>query len=196
MKTINYKIIGNVKFYAIFSVISFCPFLLDSKDKMDIFSVSPEMRKAKEILLILKKGNYAALEKYADPKKGIFVSPYIGCHSGLKLLRKDLKTTDRKKVWGSYDGTGDPILLTMDEYFKRFVYAVDYLEKTDEIFINRIRGNAVSSMEDVFPESTFIEFYYKGSNDPFIGWRSLILVLKKRGKVIYLIGIINDEWEI
>lgn len=95
--------------------------------------------------MILKKRNYTALEKNTDPQNGIFVSPYIGCHSGLRLLRKDLKTRDRKKrIWGSYDGTGDPILLTIDDYFKRFVYAADYLEKTDEFFIDRIRGDAVS----------------------------------------------------
>ena len=40
-------------------------------------------------------------------------------------------------VWGDFDGTGDPIKMTLNNYMQRFVYDVDFV-KPEKRSVNEI----------------------------------------------------------
>jgi hypothetical protein len=114
-----------------------------------------------------------------------------------KLLAEARKTKQGKILWGEYDGTGDPIQLTLNEYLKRFVYDADYLNP-EKIKLNELitGGNTSSNISAVYPGCDFIESYFSGFDKKYEGmdWRSLRLVYKMHEGRYYLIGIVHDEW--
>lgn len=85
----------------------------------------------RQILVFLKEGNYSELIKYFS-NEGVIFSPYgfIDTVKCKKLTPTDFIESVNKKwvlTWGSYDGTGEPIKLTIPAYLKKFVYNADYL---------------------------------------------------------------------
>lgn len=69
------------------------------------------------------------------------LSPYayvdVDCDMVLsKDQVKDGLSDNHKYQWGFYDGSGEPIELTIEEYFDQFVYDYDFM-KTESVKINR-----------------------------------------------------------
>lgn len=101
-------------------------------------------------------------------------------------------------LWGAYDGTGEPILLTTMEYFKKFVYDKDFANAS-QISYNALlgSGNTLENQFQVYSDSIIVEYYLPG--DPKyegIDWSSLRLVFNNYGNDWYLIGVIHNEWTI
>ncbi len=161
---------------------------------------------SKEILTLVKEKDYYSLAKYIHPLHGIRFSPYayVDTVNDQRFSRSKFKTAVKRRDydiynWGSYDGTGDPILLTAKKYFKRFVYDADFLnaEKTS---LNQklVSGNTISNLEEIYPGCVFTESYFSGFDEKYSGmdWRSLRLVYKLYNGKYYLVGIRHDEWTI
>jgi hypothetical protein len=158
---------------------------------------------SREILSLLKHGDYYAISKYVHPEEGIRFSPYAYIDTASDLTFKPYKLRDALKRrdfdiynWGSYDGTGDPILLTAKNYFKRFVYDADFLNAEKTSLNKRIAsGNTISNLEEVYLGCVFTESYFSGFDEKYSGmdWRALRLVYKIHEGKYYLVGIIHDE---
>lgn len=149
----------------------------------------------------IKKTDFAELEKYAHPQKGLRFSPYgyidtntarIVSKSRISELTKDTK----KYVWGYFDGSGDVISMTFDEYYDKFIYDKDFAS-APQTSVNQFlgRGNTLNNISDVYPGSSFVEFYFPGSEKyDGMDWKSLRLVYQKIDDKWFIVAIVHDEW--
>jgi hypothetical protein len=159
----------------------------------------------KEILTAIKNKDYEKFASFIHPVEGVRFSPYgyIMPEGDAKLGNKEfldkIKQKSLKINWGSYDGTGDLIQLTIQDYFKKFVYNVDYLN-AEKISINKKigTGNSLNNIAEVYKNSDFIESHFMGFDKTLGGmdWQSLRLVFKRYNDEYYLVGIIHDQWTI
>ena len=97
------------------------------------------------------------------------------------------------------DGRGDPIKLTIPQYFQRYVYDKDYTQAT-EIGIDRIitGGNALENLAEAYPGCRFVDFAFP-SADPVndgLDWSSLKLVFQPGEFRWLLVGVVHGEWTI
>lgn len=157
---------------------------------------------ASEILTSLKAKDYKAFAAYFHPTEGVLFSPYafIDIKTSINLSKADfLKLIEEHKPvnWGSYDGSGEPILLTAQQYLEKFVYNADYLQ-AEKTAYNQIigKGNSLNNLNEIFPEQPFIEYYFSGFDKKYAGmdWTSLRLVFKLHQGNYYLIAVIHDQW--
>jgi len=156
-----------------------------------------------EILSFLKSNNNLGLVRYFS-EDGVFFSPYgfIDTTKSKKLNAQDFLTAIEKNwilTWGSYDGTGDPIRLTVAAYLKKFVYNADYANAEAVGYDEVIKqGNSLNNLMAIFPGAPFIDYHFSGFDPKNSGmdWTSLRLVFKKENNDYFLIAIIHDQWTI
>ncbi|MEP6795877.1 MAG: hypothetical protein ABJB16_16235 [Saprospiraceae bacterium] len=158
----------------------------------------------KQVLTAIKNKDYTTLASYIHPVSGIRFSPYAYIDTVRDITLKSEKFPEEVSkhdvlIWGNYDGSGDTIRLSIDNYFKKFVYDHDFLnaEKTS---LNKItgKGNSTNNLEEVYSGCVFTESYFSGFDKKFEGmdWESLRLVYKKYGARYFLVGIVHDQWTI
>lgn len=159
-----------------------------------------------DILSNIKSKNYSALTDYIHPGMGVRFSPYAFVDTvhdvvlnSAKFSEELNKSPQKKILWGEYDGTGDPISLTFNEYMEKFVYPVDFL-KPENFKVNEFigSGNTINNLKDVYKECDFTESHFSGFEKKFDGmdWRSLRLVFKMDDGKYYLVGVVSDQWTI
>ncbi|MBB2146303.1 hypothetical protein GM921_12450 [Pedobacter sp. LMG 31464] len=157
----------------------------------------------RQILIFLKENNFKELSKYFS-NEGVRFSPYgfIDTAKSKKLTPEDFLESIHKKwllTWGSLDGTGDPIKLTVPAYLKKFAYNADYLNAEavgyDEIMK---QGNSLNNLKTIYPNHHFIDYYFSGFDQKNQGmdWTSLRLVFEKEDGQYFLVAIIHDQWTI
>jgi uncharacterized protein YgiM (DUF1202 family) len=166
---------------------------------------TPEIaERAKAIVSALEDKDLPALAALVHPTKGLRFSPYayVRLDQDVLLTAAEIAALPGSQDvlrWGRYDGTGDPIDLTVDEYWDRFVYDVDFA-KPDVVGYNEAigRGNTIDNHAEAYPEAFMVEHYLSGFDPQFEGldWRGLRLVLEKVDDTWYLVGLIHDEWTI
>jgi hypothetical protein len=164
------------------------------------------LRLTNSILVALKNKNYPAFANYIHPVSGIRFSPYgyVDTLHHLKFSRQQFIAQARKDnqemiVWGEFDGTGDPIRMTLNNYMQRFVYDVDFI-KPEKRSVNQFigEGNSLNNLLSVYTNCDFTESYFSGFEKKYEGmdWKSLRLVFKERNGRFLLVGIVHDEWTI
>jgi len=156
------------------------------------------------ILRLLKNRNYAGLTQSIDPNSGLRFSPY-GIVDTVKnktlSASQIIELAKNKKTikWGIFEGTGEPIELTIDDYFKRFVYDVDFIA-AEKKSINKIIGqdSSLSNIKAIYPNGEFVQYYFSGFKKQYEGmdWKSLVLVFKRADKKTFLVSIIHNQWKI
>jgi hypothetical protein len=157
-----------------------------------------------DILLHIERGEYQQLADYIHPLEGLRFSPY----GYIDTTRDQLFTKEKflstlsspsKILWGYYDGSGDPIRLTLREYFRKFVYDVKFA-RPENLSLNKTvsSGNSLNNLQHIYPGCSFTESYFSGFEKKYEGmdWRSLKLVYKFYEGQYYLVGIIHDQWTI
>jgi len=157
-----------------------------------------------EVLAAIKAKDMETLAQAVHPDKGVRFSPYAYVNTETNLvftsdqIRK-LPSDEKVYVWGSYDGSGEPIELSFADYYNKFVYDKDFLH-AEEIGYNKIlgKGNSLINISEVYPEAKFVEYHFPGFEPKYEGmdWKSLRLVFEKKASVWYLVGIIHDQWTI
>lgn len=158
---------------------------------------------ASAVILALKQSDMTALAAYIHPDKGLLFSPYahIDTASAKVFPAAGLPTLTDSTVytWGSYDGSGDPIELTFQQYYDKFVYDKDFIEP-ETIGVDEIKGegNTIVNIEDVFPNSYVMDYYFSGFDAQYNGmdWESLILVLEELDGAWYVSAIVHSQWTI
>lgn len=161
-------------------------------------------QRAASVVFALHDKDLAALSTLVHPEKGLRFSPYAYVHvdEDVVLSADEIAGIgDSQEVyhWGVYDGTGNPIDLTFDEYWDLFVYDVD-LTQAHIVGYNELvgRGNTIANHGEVYPLAATVEYHFTGFDPRFEGmdWRSLRLVLEQADGRWYLVGLIHDEWTI
>jgi hypothetical protein len=156
------------------------------------------------ILKYLKIKDIKKLAEFIDSSSPVRFSPYgyVDTLHDKKLSAKELMaySKNQKKIhWGIYDGTGYPINLSLNKYFEKFVYDMDFLNAKQKS-INKIisGGSTYNNLVSIYPDCDFTQFYFPGSEAKYNGmdWKALVLVFKKDGGIYYLVGLIHDQWRI
>jgi len=177
---------------------------LQTEEKQKETADDTLLKRALDVIKLIKDKDMESLSKYVHPTKGLRFSPYdyidVKVH---KVFTRDqvanLNKDNNVYTWGSYDGSGEPIKLEFNDYYGKFVYDVDFAEP-HMIGNNTIigKGNTISNLEEVYPKGEFVEFYFSGIDPKYEGidWRSLKLVFEKQDGQWYLVGIIHSQWTI
>lgn len=157
---------------------------------------------SQQVLSVFKNKRYAKLDSLIHPEEGIRFSPYATIlPSDKKFSRaafKKLVAANKAIVWGNYDGSGDPILLTPREYFSKFVYDANFVA-SEQFNINHVikKGNSINNLKNKYPNSDFTESHFSGTKKSGdMDWKSVRLVFKKKDGKYYLVGIVHDQWTI
>lgn len=161
---------------------------------------------SREVMKILKNKSYDSLSFFIHPVEGLRFSPYGYVDTlndvvltGLKLIAEMGKKKQDIIRWGEYDGTGDPIKMTLNEYVRRFVYDADFLNP-EKMGVNEFlgAGNSQNNILAMYPGCDFTDSHFSGFKKKYDGmdWRSLRLIFKEIDTKYYLIGIVHDEWTI
>lgn len=65
----------------------------------------------------------------------------------------DLLRDTEKYHWGEQDGSGEPLLMTFQEYYDRFVYDQDYAHAEEQSLNKRIgEGNSLDNSREYYSE--------------------------------------------
>lgn len=151
---------------------------------------------AVEVMKALKKKDMKTVSSMITPE-GLRFSPYayIEADSGV-VPKKDLgvlMSDKREYLWGYEDGSGEPIKMSFGLYYDSFVYDVDYLAISPAYNLRSERGTTVSNIEEVYPGSVFVEFFYPGSEEMSgMDWKALRLVFVERDGKLMLAAIVHD----
>ncbi|ANB59430.1 hypothetical protein [Anoxybacteroides amylolyticum] len=159
---------------------------------------------ALDVVTALQAKDMKKVATYVHPEKGVRFSPYghVNPDSDVVFKKTELPSLMESKHiyhFGTFDGSGQPIDMTFQDYFHKFVYDVDFANP--HIIGNNVvigKGNTIENIHDVYPNAVFVEFHFTGFDKQYNGmdWRSLRLVLEKQGETWYLVGIVHDQWTI
>lgn len=163
--------------------------------------------RARQALAALKAGDMRRFAAFVHPQKGVRFSPYA---SVLPDEDRVLKRNQLAQIWasskrynwggGGYDGSGDPIRLTLRKYHQRFIFDHDFTRAKNIAYnpANMSHGNTPNNISAIYPNSIAVEYHFPGFKAKFDGmdWSSLWLVFEKTGGQWYLVGIVHDEWTI
>lgn len=158
----------------------------------------------KEVLTAIKAKGYSKLAEYFHPEEGVRFSPYgyIDTVHHVHFTAEEFikQSEDGGSIsWGSYDGTGKDIQMSLEDYFNKFVYEVDFLN-AEQISVNEVlgKGNSLINIHQVYPGTDFTESYFSGFEEKYGGmdWRSLRLIFQSEGQRPLLVGIVHDQWTI
>ena len=158
---------------------------------------------AYRVLGDINNGDYEALSRVAHPVHGVLFSPQATVD---KSTNKQFSvaeiaafgTDTHSYVWGIDTACGEPIEMTPDEFFAKFISYKDY-STAPIIGVNHIvrSGNALENITDVFPDSQFVEFHIPGvEQDPTcdFDWYTLRLGFEEYDGSLWLSVIVHSEW--
>jgi hypothetical protein len=166
----------------------------------------PVAARAAEAVMALKDGDMGVLSGLVHPGKGLRFSPYATVQTGAggDLVFSASQVTGLMADttvyhWGAYDGSGNPIDLTFRNYYKEFVYGVDFA-RPDVVGFDQVvgQGNSIDNIATAYPNGVMVEYHFEGFDPQYAGmdWRSLRLVFEEQGGIWYLVGIVHDQWTI
>jgi hypothetical protein len=163
------------------------------------------MATAKKAVIALKNKNMIQLAAMAHPVKGIRFTPYnfVNTDQGGDLVFKGtqiagLWASQKRYLWGEFDGSGDPIRMTFAKYFGRFIFSRDFANAHTVVYNQAASpGTTIDNFADAYPKAKFVGYHFSRSKDGNdMGWETLYLIFEKSGKKWYLVGISHDEWTI
>lgn len=169
----------------------------ENSDRSDLVSL------AFDIAGYIKTGDYASLSQIVHPSLGLTFVPYstVDFSMNKSFLPSEVSkfaSDSTKYIWGTEDGTGNPIELTASEYFSKYVFDFDYTA-APVVGINKIMNsaNALENVTEAFPNADFIELYNPGSGEYANGdWSALRLVFEEYDGTYRLTAIIHSVWTV
>ncbi len=174
----------------------------DTISKVDTLAEIDLKVVSEKIMIAIKEKNYEALANFVHPTEGVrFSATSIIDVKNDKVLTKDLilelSKSKKKFKWGVDEGIGDPINLSINNYFDQFVYDVDFI-KLAKKELNKVTNSVepTRTIKNVYPKSQFVEYYYAGDGKKYDGldWKALTLIFKNENNNAYLIGISHRQW--
>lgn len=168
-------------------------------------SLSPSLLSvATSVVTALSTDDMTTLATYVHPTSGVRFSPYGYVEPSVHLnfsasAIPTLMSDTTLYTWGSFDGSGDPIIFKFSDYYDAFVYDEDYLNP-HLIGVNNFigTGNTINNVTTEYPGASFVEFHFTGFDPQYggIDWSSLILVFENVAGDWKLVGIIHSQWTI
>ena len=157
---------------------------------------------ADQVLVHLKNRDFGQLALFVHKDKGVVFSPYAFVEeNAVKFTAAQIKELELAEefTWGVYDGSGEPIELSVEGYFNRFVFGQDFINAPQRGVNELVKtGNTSSNLDIVFPGAGFVEYHFPGFDPQYEGmdWVSLRLVFEKVDDMWMLVGVVHDCWTI
>ena len=156
-----------------------------------------------ELVELLHQNDLINFASYFHPDKGCRFVPYtFMVDEDLVFTTKTFQTelSNHKELhWGSFDVSGEAIEYTITDYFKRFVYDINYKDDATDIHINEnlAFSNTLNNIEEFYPEAQYIEFYYEGTTEyEGMDWSSLIFYVERSNNQYFLVAVVHNQWTI
>ncbi len=155
-----------------------------------------------KILKAAKTKDYKKLVTFIDTATGIRFSPhaFIDTVHDRKFSAAEMLIVAQQKKrinWYSSLESSEPELLTIDEYFEKYIYDVDFLN-AEKKSVNKFHSQSteINNITAVYPDGVITEFFFSGFDKKYGGmdYRGLRLVFKKRQRKFYLVGVVHDKW--
>lgn len=165
---------------------------------------APLLAAGTQVLEALRAEDYQTLSALVHPTRGVLFTPYstVDLQANLTFTAAQVAAfgqDTQKYVWGLADGSGEPLEMTVDEYFARYVYNADYAQAT-VLGIDRVigSGNALENVSEAFPDDRFVEYYFPGIDPQYNGfdWCGLKLVFSVYEETYRLVAVIHSEWTV
>lgn len=160
--------------------------------------------RAREIAAALAARDVAKVATYVHPTLGVRIShtTYVQPDRDLHFSAADLRhawTSGQEFVWGTADGTGEPIRMTLRGYVE--LWLKHDFATAPEIGYNAAplrSGNTPNNLAEVYPASVRVEQHFPGFDPRYEGmdWQSLWLVFQRSGTDWFLTGIARGSWTI
>lgn len=158
----------------------------------------------KQVLTLLKNKDYHRFSTFIHPVLGTRFSPYgfVDTINDTRLSRDQFLAAAKLQNsihWGSFDGSGDSIILALDAYVSKFVYNADFLTAPNNTVNKMIAGgNSLNNLAKIYPDGDFTESYFPGFEEKYGGmdWTCLRLVYKKYNGTYYLVAVVHDQWTV
>jgi len=151
---------------------------------------------AADVMQALMKANMSALAQFVHPVKGLRFSPYASKDTTDVVMTAsqlaDALRNPAKRVWGTDDGSGDPIRLSFAGYYHKFVYDRDFAQ-APKITYNS-EEKPINRAGDQYPNAIVVDYGL-----PETGTKPgehLRLVFEQHQSKWYLSGIIHAGWTI
>jgi hypothetical protein len=166
-------------------------------------TIDPMLSAYSMVIDSLKAGNFQGLISFIHPEKGLRFSPTTNVKKSDLLFTREqflelVKDKTVKKVWGTYDGSGDPIKLTFSDYYKKFIFDKDF-SKPDTMSVDNFigGGNTVNNVKEFYTGARTADFHFKGTaKNNYMDWSTLRLVVEMKDGKLFLVGIVHDQWSI
>lgn len=169
--------------------------------KVDEVTFKNETEFAEYMVRHLRNIEVDSLEKLTADS--LVFSPYahIDRDHVQKLSLEELKKNKKEELfWGFQDGSGDSIIANVENYMDRYVYDFDIFEKNVETTVYEEKpkryGNELHNVQEIFPESSYVEFYKPADDEVGMNWKALILVIDKNKEKYTLQAILHNQWTI
>jgi len=155
------------------------------------------------VLEYIRDDDFQALSRVVHPELGVVLSPYatINLTTDRRYSPEEIAALESDTgtyVWGVFNGSGEPIVKTVAEYFAEFVPAADHIN-APVLGINQVvrSGNALENITDVFPDVKFVDFHIPGG-EPVeeFDWSSLRLGFEDFNGELRLIAIVFSKWTV
>ena len=153
-----------------------------------------------EILNLLKTRDYEKFAQYIHPEKGVRFSMYgyVQPKKDKIFSKKDFQKyigTTIKFTWGEKDGTGDKLVLSIENYLTQWVFKKDFIGAEYHQNVYKGTGNSINNLKEIYPNADFTENYIPGSEEyGEMDWNSLRFVFEELYGTRYLVAVINDQW--
>ncbi len=167
---------------------------VDAADKEEV---------AEAILDALAEEDWTELSEYVSDD-GVRFTPYthISAVTDQTFEANDVAGFGSDQTvynWGTTEGAGEPIEMTVAEYMDRYVWGDHDYRTADLVRWNHEQdnGSMIDNAADVYPTAEIVEYHFEGFDPQYGGmdWRSLRLVLvQDESNEWKLRGVIHDEW--
>lgn len=155
------------------------------------------------VLLAIKTQDFATLATFVWPQ-GLRLSPYEYVNSWSNIVLTSGEVANALSMsgmytWGSYDGSWEPIDLTIGQYFTKFVNDADYATAPEVLYNQSMqRGNMINNIAQVYYGKQWVEYHFTWFDAQYEGIdrKSLNLVFENIGGQWNLIGIVHWSWTI
>lgn len=155
---------------------------------------------AYRVLESIRDQDFAALSSYVDPEEGVTVTPFstVSFSNDVRLSAQEIGGAaggDTDYIWGVTPSEGEPIRLTIPEFFSSFLWDADYAN-APEIGIDTVlyTGNAQENVADAYPDCQFVDFCLASQGEDNLEWSSLKLVFSQKDGQWKLVGIVHSKW--
>ncbi len=158
---------------------------------------------ANTVIYAIENKDSERIAEHVHPEKGVTFTPYTTVSEEDVVFSKEEMEEFFKDetvyTWGRYDGKGDKISLTPNEYYEEFIYSEDFTD-AEEVGYNEVlsSGNMVENQFEVYDNPIVAEYYFEGFKEEYEGmdWKSLRLVFEEYEGEWKLVGIIHNQWTI